>query len=383
MKEKLQKVLARAGLGSRREIEDWIRAGLVKVNGQVVDVGERVGLRDRIQVRGRLLKSEELLPPLTQILLYHKPEGELVTRSDEQGRETVFARLPKPLGGRWIAIGRLDINTIGLLLLTNNGELARRLMHPSFEVTREYLVRVFGELSDDLRKKLLSGVTLDDGEARFDALEPMITDEPTESLNRWYKVTLREGRNREVRRLWEQVGMQVSRLKRSAFGPVVLPKSLRQGQSQLATAAQVNALLTLVDLPEQKADIPQGSRGQPGRTGQSKTHRYREQERSRTPKPRTTQPGRRDLREEDDRPQRRRQESDRGEQRQRFDSEGSRRRQEGGRPDQRSNRRSERPFTDDQQRRGPSPQRRVSHVVQEGRISERPVLRRKRDDLSE
>lgn len=247
MSEKVQKVLARAGLGSRREIEAWISAGLVKINGSLAKLGDRVGGRDEIHVRGRRLTAQDLLAPETQVLLYHKPENELVTRSDEKGRETVFAHLPKPKSGRWIAVGRLDINTTGLLLLTNNGELANRLMHPSQAVERSYLVRVFGEVSPEILARLLSGVTLEDGMAQFDSVVPMLTEE-TDSLNRWYLVTLLEGRNREVRRLWESQGVRVSRLKRIAFGGVSLPKNLKQGKSQLAMPDQVNALLALVGL---------------------------------------------------------------------------------------------------------------------------------------
>jgi len=206
MNEKLQKVLARAGMGSRREIEGWISAGLVRLNGHVATLGERVNEGDQIQIRGRLIKAEELLQPVTQVLLYNKREDELVTRSDEKGRETIFEKLPKPDSGRWIAIGRLDINTTGLILLTNNGELANRLMHPSREIEREYLVRVFGEVSKEICDKLVKGVMLDDGVANFDKLEPLKSFEPTDSINRWYKVTLLEGRNREVRRLWESQG---------------------------------------------------------------------------------------------------------------------------------------------------------------------------------
>lgn len=267
MTEKLQKVLARAGLGSRREIEGWIVAGLVRVNGRLAQVGDRVGLKDQIMVRGRLIKTQELLTPVTQVLLYNKPEGELVTRSDEKGRETIFDKLPKTQGGRWIAIGRLDINTTGLMLLTNNGELANRLMHPSQEIERAYLVRVFGEVSLDILERLQKGVPLDDGMANFDEVQPLKGMEPSESINQWYKVTLREGRNREVRRLWESQGVRVSRLKRISFGSISLPKSLRLGHSQLATADQVNALLSAVDLPTQAVNA-QDRRARPmSRTG--------------------------------------------------------------------------------------------------------------------
>jgi 23S rRNA pseudouridine2605 synthase len=249
MDEKLQKVLARAGLGSRREIEAWISAGLVKVNGQPAKLGDRVTERDQLQVRGRKLSQVELANPATEVILYHKQESELVTRSDEQGRDTIFVNLPKPKAGRWIAVGRLDVNTTGLLLLTNNGELANRLMHPAQAIERAYLVRVFGEVSPEILTKLVKGVPLDDGMANFDKVEPLKSFEPTDSINRWYKVTLLEGRNREVRRLWESQGVQVSRLKRIAFGNITLPKTLRQGKSQAASLEQVNGLLALVGMP--------------------------------------------------------------------------------------------------------------------------------------
>jgi 23S rRNA pseudouridine2605 synthase len=248
MTEKLQKVLARAGLGSRREIETWITAGLVRVNGEVAKLGDRVGARDQLQVRGRKITMQDLIVPETQVLLYNKTESELVTRSDEQGRDTVFASLPKPDAGRWIAVGRLDVNTTGLLLFTNNGELANKLMHPAQAIERAYLVRVFGEVAPDVLAKLTKGVMLDDGMANFDKVEPMLTQD-TDSINRWYKVTLLEGRNREVRRLWESQGVRVSRLKRIAFGGITMPKQLRLGKSQLATLEQTNSLLSAVGLP--------------------------------------------------------------------------------------------------------------------------------------
>lgn len=254
MSEKIQKVLARAGLGSRREIEAWIQAGLVKVNARVAKLGERVDEHDQLWVRGRLVHTRALAIPETEVILYHKPENELVTRSDEQGRETVFARLPKPKSGRWIAIGRLDVNTTGLLLFTNNGDLANRLMHPSYAIERHYLVRVFGEVAPEVLQRLQTGVPLDDGMARFDQLTPLKSTEPSDALNRWYRVSLLEGRNREVRRLWESQGVKVSRLKRIAFAGISLPKSLRQGKTQVASHAQINALLSQVGLaPMQQA----------------------------------------------------------------------------------------------------------------------------------
>jgi 23S rRNA pseudouridine2605 synthase len=223
--ERLQKLLAAAGYGSRRQIEAWIAAGRVSLNGAPARLGDRAGTGDRIELDGKplALKAAGARP---RVLLYHKPDGEMVTRSDPEGRPTVFQRLPPIPGGKWVAVGRLDINTAGLLLVTDSGELANRLMHPRYEVEREYAVRVLGALSPENRTKLLSGVRLDDGIGRFDKLEP---SGAAEGANRWYRVVLREGRNREVRRLFEAVGCKVSRLLRVRYGPVELPRDLRPG----------------------------------------------------------------------------------------------------------------------------------------------------------
>jgi 23S rRNA pseudouridine2605 synthase len=239
--ERLQKLLAAAGLGSRREIESWISAGRLKVNGTVATLGGRARLVDVIELDGKalVLKSAGVRP---RVLLYHKPDGEMVTRSDPEGRPTVFQRLPPLSGGKWVAVGRLDINTAGLLLLTDSGELANRLMHPRYEVEREYAVRVLGALRPEERKQLLSGIQLEDGSARFDRLEPSGT---AEGANCWYRVVLREGRNREVRRLFEAIGHKVSRLLRVRYGPVELPRDLRPGRwvelEEKSVAAIVNA----------------------------------------------------------------------------------------------------------------------------------------------
>lgn len=224
--ERLHKRLAAAGLGSRREIEGWIRAGRLQVNGAPAVLGQRAGPGDRIELDGRPL-ALAAATRIPRVLLYHKPEGELVTRADPSGRPTVFQRLPAISGGKWVAVGRLDINTSGLLLLTNSGELANRLMHPRYEVEREYVVRVLGALSPVEHSRLTSGVQLDDGVGRFDRLAPSGT---AEGANRWYRVVLREGRNREVRRLFEAVGRQVSRLRRVRYGPARLPRDLRPGR---------------------------------------------------------------------------------------------------------------------------------------------------------
>jgi 23S rRNA pseudouridine2605 synthase len=224
--ERLQKLLAAAGLGSRREIEGWIVAGRIRVNGAPARLGDRAGPTDAVELDGQrvALRTAARQP---RVLLYHKPEGEMVTRSDPGGRPTVFARMPAIPGGKWVAVGRLDINTAGLLLLTDSGELANRLMHPRYEVEREYAVRILGELTEEDRRRLLSGVQLGDGMARFDRLEP---SGAAEGANRWYRVVLREGRNREVRRLLEALGRKVSRLLRVRYGPVSLPRDLRPGR---------------------------------------------------------------------------------------------------------------------------------------------------------
>lgn len=229
--EKLQKVLARAGFGSRRELEQWIAEGRLTINGKVAGLGDRAAPADRICLDGKRLSMERLAGPGVRVLLYNKPVGEICTRSDPEGRPTVFDRLPALEKGRWIAVGRLDLNTSGLLLLVSDGELANRLMHPSAQIDREYLVRVMGVVDADMLKRLREGVQLDDGIARFTDIAPMRGDE-VDSINRWYCCTLMEGRNREVRRLWESQGMRVSRLKRVRFGPAMLNNKLPEGRWQ-------------------------------------------------------------------------------------------------------------------------------------------------------
>jgi len=222
---RLQKLLAEAGLGSRRAIEDWIRAGRVSVGGRTAQLGERASRTDEVCLDGRRLDlgSEE---PAPELLLYYKPVGEVTTRRDPAGRPTVFQRLPVPHHGRWISVGRLDVNTAGLLLLTTDGELAHRLMHPSGEVEREYLVRVRGRPGPEAIRALLEGVVLEDGPARFDRIRPEGAGQGAHSS---FRVVLHEGRNREVRRLWEAVGFDVSRLLRIRYGPVELPRGMRPG----------------------------------------------------------------------------------------------------------------------------------------------------------
>ncbi|WP_127958346.1 23S rRNA pseudouridine(2605) synthase RluB [Serratia microhaemolytica] len=227
MSEKLQKVLARAGRGSRREIEALIAAGRVSVDGKVAQLGDRVEVTAATKIRldGHVVPTQPATENVCRVLAYYKPEGELCTRSDPEGRPTVFDRLPRLHGARWIAVGRLDVNTSGLMLFTTDGELANRLMHPSHEVEREYAVRVFGQIDDDKLKQLSQGVQLEDGPAAFRS----ISFQGGEGINQWYNVTLTEGRNREVRRLWEAVGVQVSRLIRVRYGDLYLPKGLPRG----------------------------------------------------------------------------------------------------------------------------------------------------------
>lgn len=224
--EKLQKVLARMGMGSRRDIETWISEGRVKVNGEIATLGARVEPRDAISVDGHLLKREEA-NVVRRVLIYNKPEGEICTRSDPEGRPTVFDRLPRPKEGRWINIGRLDINTTGLLLFTTDGELANRLMHPSYEMDREYAVRVRGEVTEEMIEQLKAGVMLEDGPAKFTDIKEAPGGD---GLNHWFHCVVMEGRNREVRRLWESQGVVVSRLKRVRFGPVFMTSDLPMGR---------------------------------------------------------------------------------------------------------------------------------------------------------
>jgi 23S rRNA pseudouridine2605 synthase len=231
-------LLAGAGHASRRAVEDWIRDGRLTVNGKVARLGDRAEPGDDIRLDGKPLATAGATE--SAVLLYNKPPGEVTTRSDPQGRPTVFDRLPPPPQGRWIVVGRLDFMTAGLLLFTTDGELAHRLMHPSAEVAREYLVRSRDVLSAEQLRRLLAGVMLEDGEARFDS----VTATRSEGAGAWYRVVLREGRNREVRRLWQAIGSEVSRLLRIRYGPVKLPRELAAGRWQLLPA-EMHAQLTL------------------------------------------------------------------------------------------------------------------------------------------
>ena len=221
--ERIQKVLSRGGLGSRREIERWIEEGRFKLNGKLVALGDRLKQGDYLQLNDRVVNWEKFAIQPTRVLLYHKPTGEVVTRRDPEGRPVVFTQLPKLTTARWISVGRLDINTSGLLLVTNNGELANKLMHPSTEVEREYAVRILGDVSEATLETLKKGVELEDGVAKFDEIHFY----GGEGANKWYHVIVSEGRNRLVRRLWESQEMIVSRLTRVRYGPVVLPERLK------------------------------------------------------------------------------------------------------------------------------------------------------------
>ncbi|MCG6200316.1 23S rRNA pseudouridine(2605) synthase RluB [Psychromonas antarctica] len=247
MSEKLQKVLARAGLGSRRKMETIIAEGRVSIDGKVVELGERVTEEQMIRVDGHIIKNKSADKEVCRILVYNKPEGEICTRSDEEGRKTVFERLPRLNGARWISIGRLDINTSGLLLFTTDGEFANKMMHPSQQVEREYAVRIFGDVDEAMLNRLRMGVKLDDGEAKFLSIK----ESGGEGINRWFHVVLTEGRTREVRRLWESQGVQVSRLMRVRYGNIHLEKQLPQGGWIELNLKEVNYLRKMVDMPKE------------------------------------------------------------------------------------------------------------------------------------
>jgi 23S rRNA pseudouridine2605 synthase len=248
MLERLQKIMAAQGVASRRECERMIEDGRVTVNGRPAELGMKASLDDRIAVDGREIR-QHAPERRQQVLIYHKPEGEVVTRRDPEGRKTVFTALPRVKGARWIAVGRLDINTAGLLLFTTDGELANRLMHPSHEIERLYAVRVRGRVTEDMLRRLQQGVMLEDGPGRFDSIE----DAGGSGANHWYRVMLKEGRNREVRRLWESQGVQVSRLIRIAYAGIALPPRLSKGRCQELTAGELSGLYARVGLPFETA----------------------------------------------------------------------------------------------------------------------------------
>lgn len=253
MKERIQKVLAAAGVASRRKIEDLIREGKIRVNDHVAVIGEAIGPGDRVTVNGKGVALGKG-PQATRVLAYKKRTGEIVTREDPEGRRTVFRKLPELETGRWIAIGRLDINTSGLLLFTNDGELARRLMHPSFEIEREYAVRVLGEVTDETLQHLREGVRLEDGKAKFEKVwasgAPDLDEDGPVAANRWFNAIVREGKNRLVRRLWESQDCQVSRLMRVRYGPIELGRGIKSSGWRELEPAEIAALKRAVGIAE-------------------------------------------------------------------------------------------------------------------------------------
>lgn len=247
MSEKLQKVLARCGVGSRREMETYITNNRVSINGKVAKLGDRIDSTETIRVDGHVIEIRPVADEICRVIMYNKPEGEMCTRKDPQGRPTVYDRLPQLKNSRWIGIGRLDVNTSGLLLFTNDGDLANRLMHPSYEIEREYSVRVFGEVENSHLQNLTKGVELEDGIAKFDKIKAD-SNQNDESSNRWFTVSLREGKNREVRRLWASQELTVSRLVRTRYADVVLDRRLIQGGWRELPLDELNKLRKKVGL---------------------------------------------------------------------------------------------------------------------------------------
>ncbi|MCK5897057.1 MAG: pseudouridine synthase [Cocleimonas sp.] len=253
MAERIQKILSRAGYGSRREIERWVVAGEILVNGVKATTGQAIDESDQVILRGQRLHLGARLKATPRVLLYHKSAGEVSTRKDPEGRPTVFDNLPSIKSGRWIQVGRLDLNTDGLLLFTTDGELANRLMHPSYEIEREYAVRILGEVTEEMIDSLKQGVILEDGKALFNK----ITFAGGEGANKWYHVVLKEGRNREVRRLWETQGVKVSRLIRIRYGDISLSRSLRANRFEEMSMKQLKSLYKKVDLELDKGFLDQ------------------------------------------------------------------------------------------------------------------------------
>jgi 23S rRNA pseudouridine2605 synthase len=263
---KLHKVLADAGLGSRRDMEELIIAGRVSVNGEPAHIGQRILSADQVRINGKLIQRKVAKRP-PRVLVYHKPAGEIVSHNDPEGRPSVFDRLPGMKAAKWLAVGRLDFNTEGLLLFTTSGDLANRLMHPRYGIDREYAVRTLGELEEGMRQKLLSGIELDDGVASFSK----IADGGGEGINKWYRVTISEGRNREVRRMFEAVGLTVSRLIRTRYGVLTLPRGLKRGRWEEMDEHAVRDLLTLSGLEKtiQQGRTGKNPRDYPDRQGGS------------------------------------------------------------------------------------------------------------------
>lgn len=268
LKPKLHKLLADAGIGSRRDMEELIISGRVSVNSEPAHIGQRVATEDVVRVNGRVIKRPDADRP-PRIVLYHKPAGEIVSHDDPGKREMVFSRLPKLKVGKWLSVGRLDLNTEGLLILTTSGDLAHRFMHPRYGAEREYAVRVLGELTDEHMKQLTTGIILEDGEAQFTSMEFV----GGEGRNRWYRVTINEGRNREVRRMFEAVGLTVSRLIRTRFGEVVLPAGLRRGRWEELSAEMASAVMVRLGLWRPDGSAAQGAASGSGRrSSQPLTH---------------------------------------------------------------------------------------------------------------
>lgn len=283
---KLHKVLAEAGMGSRRDMEELIIAGRVSVNGEPAHIGQRILPTDLVRINGKPVQRKVSSKP-PRVLIYHKQAGEIVSSNDPEGRATVFDRLPNIKASKWLAVGRLDFNTEGLLLFTTSGDLANRLMHPRYGIEREYAVRTLGELEEGMRQKLLSGVELDDGPAHFNK----IADGGGEGANRWYRVTISEGRNREVRRMFEAVGLTVSRLIRTRYGVMILPSALKRGRWQELDEHSVRQLLTASGLEKPASQHPKSNGNQAaGKPGQGFTSRNGAPNTKRPSKPRQPDP---------------------------------------------------------------------------------------------
>jgi len=279
MSDKLQKLLAHAGYGSRREIETWISAGRITVNGKRAKLGDRANSSDRVLIDGKLSRLSSQQHDTLKALIYHKPEGEICTRKDPKGRPTIYDNLPAIPNGRWVSVGRLDINTSGLILLTNNGELANKLMHPSTGLEREYLVRIRGQASEQTINVLTKkGVDIDGTRARFESVQS--SDMAEQGTNHWYRVVIKEGRYREVRRMWDAVGHTVSRLKRIRYGTVKLTRDIKRGKHQKMAPMQLEKLVKSVGLEEQFAgQLYSGinnnirNRNKPARAGRTSNRR--------------------------------------------------------------------------------------------------------------
>lgn len=261
-------MLAAAGLGSRREMEQWVAAGRISVNGEPAGVGTRIGTGDRVLVDGRPVRLHR--GDAARVLLYHKPAGEIVSRDDPEERPEVFDKLPRLRGAKWIAVGRLDFNTSGLLIFTTSGELANRLMHPRHRIEREYAVRLLGELTEEQMQALRAGVQLEDGPAHLDSIE----DAGGQGSNHWYNVVLSEGRNREVRRLFETLHLTVSRLMRVRFGPIALPSHLKRGQMRELDEAELARLLAALEF-QPPAAVPGPPSRRAARPAPTKPRRHR------------------------------------------------------------------------------------------------------------